>query len=274
VPSRPASAVYLRDIGGLEILVDGRRVQPALKKSAELLAYIAGRGAGEIDWDELLGALFDARDDESTRAYLRQALHQLRQVLPVGSMISEGRRVRMGPDVVVTSQADCLAAELAEVARLQGPDRLEATLRALEPAEQGDYLPDVAAAWAEARRAELTGVCLDARLAAAGVALDMGRYETARALCDEVVRADPFRETAWRLLMRVTIALGDGDATIAAYRRCERALADIGARPCPATRDLLRQLRAEHARQDEKVERVRRHPRNNLSSVLERTQSA
>ena len=110
VPSRPASAVYLRDIGGLEILVDGRRVQPALKKSAELLAYLAGRGAGEIDRDELLGALFDARDDESTRAFLRQALHQLRQVLPVGSTISEGRRVRMGPDVVVTSQADCLAA--------------------------------------------------------------------------------------------------------------------------------------------------------------------
>jgi DNA-binding SARP family transcriptional activator len=245
VRARAASTVRVCELGGLEILVDGERVQPALTKSAELLAYLVERGAGPLDRDELLGALFDGRDDNSTRAYLRQALHHLRQALPEGAVVTERGSVGLGADVAVTSEAACLAAELAEAARLQGAERLDATLRALAARERGEYLPDVDAAWADARRDELSAVCLDARLAAAGVALELGRYAESRALGEEVVRADPFREAAWRLLMRIAIVHGDGDGAIAAYRRCQQALAEVGARPCPATHDLMRQLRAE-----------------------------
>jgi DNA-binding SARP family transcriptional activator len=43
--------------------------------------------------------------------------------------------------------------------------------------------------------------------------------------------------------MRVADTLGDRDRVIAAYRACERALAELGAEPSPATADLLRASR-------------------------------
>ena len=51
----------------------------------------------------------------------------------------------------------------------------------------------------------------------------------------QVVEADPYREAAWRLLMRLAHTLGDHDRVIAAYRSCERALAELGAEPSPTT---------------------------------------
>ncbi len=43
--------------------------------------------------------------------------------------------------------------------------------------------------------------------------------------------------------MRVAGTLGDWDRVIAAYRSCERALAELGAEPSPATAALLRNSR-------------------------------
>jgi DNA-binding SARP family transcriptional activator len=43
--------------------------------------------------------------------------------------------------------------------------------------------------------------------------------------------------------MRLADTLGDRDRVIAAYRSCERALAEIGAQPSPTTMALLRDSR-------------------------------
>jgi DNA-binding SARP family transcriptional activator len=55
-----------------------------------------------------------------------------------------------------------------------------------------------------------------------------------------VVNADPYREAAWRLLMKVAQTLGDHDRVITIYRSCERALSELGVEPEPATSRLLR----------------------------------
>ncbi|WP_260502553.1 BTAD domain-containing putative transcriptional regulator [Rhodococcus aetherivorans] len=54
---------------------------------------------------------------------------------------------------------------------------------------------------------------------------------------------DPFRESMWRLKMRLADATGDTDRIITAYRACERALAQLGTRPAVSTRRLLDDLR-------------------------------
>ena len=54
------------------------------------------------------------------------------------------------------------------------------------------------------------------------------------------IKSDPYREAAWRLLMRLADTLGDRDRVIAAYRSCEQALAEIGAQPSPTTKALLK----------------------------------
>jgi DNA-binding SARP family transcriptional activator len=58
-----------------------------------------------------------------------------------------------------------------------------------------------------------------------------------------VLAADPYRESAWRLAMRVAAGYGDADRAVDVFRRCGRTLAQVGIEPAPSTRQLLEALR-------------------------------
>ena len=73
--------VELAEFGRRRITVGGREARPRIGKSYELLAYLAAKPDASADRDELLEALFEGRQDPSARAYLRQAVHQLREAL-------------------------------------------------------------------------------------------------------------------------------------------------------------------------------------------------
>jgi DNA-binding SARP family transcriptional activator len=75
------------------------------------------------------------------------------------------------------------------------------------------------------------------------VAFNAGRYQDARALAEAALRADPFRESAWRLVMRVASVTGDEDGVIDAYRRCRDTLSALGTEPSRSTQQLLGALR-------------------------------
>jgi DNA-binding SARP family transcriptional activator len=238
------SSVELHEFGRSAIVVDGTVVRPRIAKRYELLAYLTARPGLRADRAELLDALFDGRADPSTRAYLRQAVRWLREVLgSPDAVIAEGGDIRLGDNVAVAGESTRLEVMLAEAARLQGADRLEATLTALAIADQGEYLPDAATRWAERRREALASAVTDARLDAAELAFAAGRYDDADRLAGQVLDAERFREAAWRLRMRLADALGAGDSVIRAYHACERALAELGTTPSRTTRELLERLR-------------------------------
>jgi DNA-binding SARP family transcriptional activator len=240
----PRASVELAEFGRRAIVVDGEEARPRIAKTYELLAYLVTRPNGEAGRDELLEVLFDGRIDDSTRAYLRQAVRWLRHVLPSDdAVVVEGGRVRVGGDALVTSESTVLESRLTEAARLQGEDRLAATLDALEIFDRGDYLPGSHLRWVDDRRERLIELATDARYEAAELAFAAGSLDRAEGLAAEVLRVDPFRESAWRLTMRVANALGDHDGVIRAYQRCESALAQIGTEPAPSTRELLERLR-------------------------------
>jgi LuxR family transcriptional regulator, maltose regulon positive regulatory protein len=145
----------------------------------------------------------------------------------------------------VSLSGDAARAEslLAEASRLQGEERLAVLLDALALLDRGEYLEGVEAPWVAERRGRLAELRADARLEAARLAYEAGRYAEAGELAEAALGEDPFRESAWRLLMRLAGAVGDEDGVIAAYRRCAGALDELGAAPSDATRQLLRQLR-------------------------------
>jgi DNA-binding SARP family transcriptional activator len=238
------ASVQLHEFGRTALLVNGEEARPRIAKSYELLAFLLTRKGAQAGREELLEALFDGRTDESTRAYLRQAVRWLRHVLPEGIGLElEGGRVRLGEDVAAASESTRFEAQLAEAARLQGVERLSATLDALARYDQGEYLPGARTLWADERRELLADLAVDARGEAAELAFAAERYDEAERLAESVLRADPFRETAWRLRMRMANALGDDGGVIRAYQGCERALGKLGVTPSPSTRQLLERLR-------------------------------
>jgi DNA-binding SARP family transcriptional activator len=240
-----SAGVELREFGEPAILVDGAPApRPRIAKSYELLAYLTSRQRPEASRDELLTALFDGRSDDSARSYLRQAVHQLREVLPEDvRLVSDGSGVSLEESLQVSSESVRLESMLAEAARLQGEQRLDATLAALAIPERGDYLPGMGAGWAEERRERLARLVADAHQDAAELAFAAGRYPEATRLVEAILDEDPFREGAHRLEMRIAGAIGDEDRVITAYRRCERVLGELGIAPSSSTRQLLETLR-------------------------------
>jgi DNA-binding SARP family transcriptional activator len=239
-----ATAVHIADLGRPTILVEGREVRPRIAKSVALLAYLATAPGHEAEREELLGALFDGRADDSARSYLRQAVHRLREVLPEGiGPAFDGSRLRFGAPVALSGDAGRAEALLAEAARVQGEDRAPVLAEALALLDRGEYLDGIEAPWVGERRRELADLRLEARMDAGRLAYEEGRYKEAADLAAAVLEEDPYRERAWRLAMRVAAATGDEDGVIGAFRGCAGALEQLGAEPSQSTRRLLSTLR-------------------------------
>jgi len=237
------TAVELREFGERTLLVNGEETRAPILKTYELLAYLATRDQAQADRDELADALFAGRTVESNRAYLRQAVRGLRQALPQDAVTVEGRTVGLSDGIGVTTDSERFKARLTEATSLQGDARRSAIAEALATFDRGEYLPGVRSGWADERHRHLTELATDARYEAAELELAAGRYKEARRLAEQVVANDPFREAAWRLMMRVSDALGDEAGVLHSFQGCERALTELGTTPAPSTRQLLEQLR-------------------------------
>ena len=242
VTADPGASIRFSDFGERSIEVDGTLRRPKISKSYELLAYLLVHRRGRRE--ELLDTLFDGRTDDSARAYLRQAIHALRESLPDGALVApQGGPVSLADDAVIASDSEQFESQLAEAARLQGSDRLAATLEALKVSQRGEYLAGARSAWVDERRGRLLEHMTDARFEAADLAFAAGDVELAQQLGREALDSDPYREGAWRLMMRIAAARGDADGVIREFKSCERRLGEVGATPSHSTRKLLELLR-------------------------------
>jgi DNA-binding SARP family transcriptional activator len=246
VPLQAEASVHidLREFGQAAITLNGEEVRPRIAKSYEVLAYLAVSPDHSAQRSELLDALFDGRADDAAGAYLRQAINQLRQVLPAGaSLIVERGAVQLGDGTMVQTESRELEARFAEAARMQGQERLDAVRAALTIVDRGEYLPRCRSGWVSDRRERLAELATDARQDAADLAFATGRYVEAEQLAKQVIDAQPYREAAWSLMMRIANARGDQDGVLTAYHRCAEALRDLQTAPTKTTKRLLDQLR-------------------------------
>lgn len=239
-----AASVHVVEFGSTAVLVNGEDAALRLKKSFELLAFLANSGRQGASRHELMEILFEGRGDDAAGSYLRQAVLRLRRAVPdvLRTDVAAGR-VCLGTGVRVTTESERLSALLRQAASMRGQDRLRTLLQALEIADRGEYLPGVVSLWADERRRHLASVAQEARHDAGEIAFATGHYRQAARLVGDVLRADPFRESAWRLQMRIADALGDHDRVVSAFRACERALGELGTRPTATTVQLLQDLR-------------------------------
>jgi DNA-binding SARP family transcriptional activator len=243
VEAPPLNVLMLNEFGQIELLVNGRGVSPKLGKSVELLARLARADSDGVCRDDMLEALFDGRRDDSARSYLRQAIRGLRDVLgDEVELTSDDGRIRLEAGAII-SESVLFDELIAEAARLQGPLRLEVTRRALEISDKGLYLPGLNTGWADRRRREVEETVADAQIEAAELTLIAGEYEESEAYARAVLDYDPFRESAWRMLMRINEAFGAHDKVISSYRHCEESLQELGVEPSLTTRELLQRLR-------------------------------
>ncbi|MTD53825.1 BTAD domain-containing putative transcriptional regulator [Amycolatopsis pithecellobii] len=234
--------VQVVEFGTCGVRVNGCNHELTLVRSVELLSYLAARG-GTADKDEIISDLFDSKSSKSAQAYLRAALARVRAVPGLASaLITDAASVtwRGGR---LTTDFDRVEEALVRLGRRADRVRYDEAVELRDGLPRGEYLPGARSPWAVRRREAWDQLVVAVHHAAAEAAYDCSDYLACHQMATDVLRRDPFRESAWRLKMRAAAALGDGDQVIALYRECERSLAEVPTRPAESTRRLLEQLR-------------------------------
>jgi DNA-binding SARP family transcriptional activator len=243
-PVRASSVVEVREFGSAELVIDGRSLHPRLTKAHTLLALLATKAGCETPRQVAIRDLFESGTDQSTVAYLRLAVRSARETLPPEVELTLDRQVlRCVPPQCLTSESVRFETLVATARRLDGAERLQAFERALELEHRGPYLERESSPWVLERRRDLEDLAEAALVEGSETAYQLGEYAEAERLVRDGLTRNRFRESAWCLLMRIAAATRDHDAVIAAYRGCEDAVAELGAKPNAATASLLAQLR-------------------------------
>jgi len=240
----PAGRVQIAEFGEPHIVVDGDQIRPKLTKALSLLAWLGTEPGHELPRPRAIHGLFESGSGESTESYLRMAIRSAREVLPPEvEIVLDRHRVCCRPQGALACESVEFEALLAAADRMAAAGRLDTLKQALAIPRRGVYLEGDTSPWANDRRGQLEELVEAALLDGSAVAYELGAYRDAERLVRDGLARNPFRESGWRLLMRVAAATHDGDGVIEAFRGAERALSELGTTPSRATVALLGELR-------------------------------
>ncbi len=175
----------------------------------------------------LIGVGFGGREVITTVS----TAYQLRLPPDAQTDVDRAGELALAAEAALRSGEDAHAVKLAE----------DAAAIAIQP-----FLPGEDAPWIDEVRAGLHQLQYRGLHAAASGQSRLGHHTEALRLTEQALALDPFRESAYRLLMRIHLDLGDRAQAVDAYERCRRLLAsELGLDPSPETQALhLTALRA------------------------------
>lgn len=240
------SRVRIQICGRITVEVDGERREGALpgQQGRLLLVYLVLHRLDTVTRDEVTFALWGDAPPRAAEPALGALLSKLRRAL--APLAVDGLRVGLPEHAWVDLEGANAAIHRAESALVGAdyPGAWAAAQTALFVARRG-FLPAEDRAWIDQARHELAGVRLRAleAYAAAALHLDGTERATAERASRELVGLAPYRESAYRLLMRALAAGGNGAEALRVYDGLVRRLRDdLGISPSAATRDLHAEL--------------------------------
>ncbi len=105
------------------------------------------------------------------------------------------------------------------------------------------FLPGEEGAWVEYRREKLRSILVRALECRAEVYLWNNEPSLAVEAARDAVMLEPFRETAYQLLMRAHAAAGNTAEALWVYERCRKLISEeLGVDPSRQTREVYRQV--------------------------------
>ncbi|HYE88690.1 MAG TPA: BTAD domain-containing putative transcriptional regulator [Vicinamibacterales bacterium] len=207
--------------------------------------------------EELMGAIWPNDAPQQTDAALDAILSKLRSLLKsvgfapgaAGIQVSSGNvAVQLPADAWIDIEAAANALDEAEGAlrRRDAPPPWSLANIAVVISRR-PLLSDVEAPWIESQRSTLRAMQMRALQCLVTVSANNGESALAIQHATEMVSLDPFKETAYQLLMKMHAAAGDRAEALRVFARCRELLRDeLGVSPSPHTEAVyLEILRAE-----------------------------
>ena len=252
---RSIAPLSIRLLGGLEV----RRGDILLpeqvwgrKRDRLLFAYLLIAGQ-PVSREALLDALWPNLAPAAAGASLRVAWSRLKRALEPG--LKEGQ-----PSAYLEAEAarfglrwSSIATDVLEFERLivraghvSGLDQRVSLLESAAALYRGDLLPeDANEPWTVVERERLRSIHLSGLQRLAEVKETLGRPEQAAEAVWAILRAEPWREEAYRWLMRLLARLGRRSEALHLYRQCEIQLRrELNVAPAPETIALFEAITA------------------------------
>lgn len=222
----PVAAIRLFGQFDLSLGDESPRLDSARVES--LIAYLSLHSSGPQDRRRVASALWPDSTEAQARTNLRHVLHTLRLRLPDAD-----------EHLVVTSRSVAWRSrawvDVSEFERLLAGDDRERSLRAAVELYAGDLLEGCSDEWLAEDRDRLRRRYLDALAELA----ELCPPAEAIGYAERLVRADPLREDAYRLLMSLHVARDDLAGALRIYHVCCSTLErELGVEPSAATRVL------------------------------------
>ncbi|MEO8689686.1 MAG: AAA family ATPase, partial [Solirubrobacteraceae bacterium] len=230
---------HIELLGALAVEVDGRRVEGDLpgRQGRLLFAYLALNRDREVRRDELVDVVWDDHPPGAPDAGLAALLTRVRRALGPAAIEGRGGLRLALPDVRLDVEEARGAAAEAEAA-LGAADPVRAAARARAALERLEHplLPELSGRWVEERRGELETLRSDAleTLARAALRLGQGELPAAERAARELIGREPYRESAYGVLMEALAARGNLAEALRVYDQLRVLLRDeLGATPAP-----------------------------------------
>lgn len=251
----------VRLVGPIRVL---RGVPPAVieigsAKERRLLAALAAERPRLVTPDELVAALWGDHPPQRPAANVATLVSRLRSRLGPDVVLGDHHGYRLAGHPTVSVDLDHAEALVAEATRRLAGDApglaAAASARALEllgtdePLLGEDDLP-----WAIATRRRAAALLRAARHRAADATLRLGDPATARRAASAALDADPYDETALRLLLGADDAAGESARAVAEYHEVRaRLVAELGVEPSRPTREAYLAVLREGPREPARV---------------------
>jgi SARP family transcriptional regulator, regulator of embCAB operon len=254
-----ATRIYLA--GGLAVEHEDRLVLQERdfpgRHSRLAFACLAANRSRTIPREELVTVLWGESPPAELDVTFSAVLSKLRALLRRGGLVSVAIELQHGavemrlpPAAWIDLEAAANALDEAEGALRSGDAaRAWSFANVVVTIARRGFLPDEEAPWIEARRTRLRLSLARALQCLSAVSAERGEQALAIEYADEVIALEPFREAAYRDLMRLHARMGNRAEAVRVFGRCRELLREeLGASPSPETEVLfLKILRTSNA---------------------------
>jgi DNA-binding SARP family transcriptional activator len=216
------------------------------------LVFLAANRSRPINRTELVDVLWPDQPPQDTDTALSAILSKLRATLkkagwPGDAAIDTHSRcvgIRLPPETWIDIEEAANAIDEAEGAmRANDPAKAWGHANVAVSVTRRPFLPDVEAPWIEARRAALRALLIRGLECLSAVSESGGNSSLAIQHTHDILEIEPFRETAYRQLMRLHAAMGNRAEALRVFERCRTLLREeLGASPSQQTEALFLEI--------------------------------
>ena len=206
---------------------------PATLKAQSLLAYLVAHRDRPQGRDHLAEIFWGDRPEHNARRSLATALWQIRRCLPGDEFIlADTANVQLNPHRVFWLDV----AEFEKLARTRTAPAHVSALQQAVALYCGEFLDGFYDDWVLSERYRLESLYCDALAGLMAAREALGEHEAVLAVALRLLEQDSLREDAHRAAMRAYCRLGQRQAALAQYGRCQEMLrAELGIEPMAET---------------------------------------